>query len=173
MKNPVVWLAIPLSLSAAAIVRSAQNDERSAVLAFSTMAGVDGAFIQEENALRGIEGDELPWEVAGAKGRLEENGHLVIDVHGLVFANSDIVPVELRGKNDEACFRAVVSSLTEDESGRVVVSNVTTDCFAADEEGNCEINALVKLPEPCIAPIVFVIAGSEAKWFAVTGLESD
>jgi hypothetical protein len=28
----------------------------------------------------------------------------------------------------------------------------------------------VTLPEECVAPIVFVVAGSEDKWFAVTGV---
>ena len=29
------------------------------------------------------------------------------------------------------------------------------------------------LPNPCVAPIVFVLAGSEDKWFSVTGFESE
>jgi hypothetical protein len=30
----------------------------------------------------------------------------------------------------------------------------------------------VTLPNPCVAPVVFILAGSEDKWFAVTGFES-
>jgi hypothetical protein len=29
------------------------------------------------------------------------------------------------------------------------------------------------LTNPCIAPIVFILAGSEDKWFAVNGFESE
>jgi hypothetical protein len=33
-------------------------------------------------------------------------------------------------------------------------------------------NAHVTLPNPCVAPVIFVLAGSEDKWFSVTGFES-
>ena len=32
------------------------------ILAFHTMYGVDGPFLGEENSIRDVEGDELPWE---------------------------------------------------------------------------------------------------------------
>jgi hypothetical protein len=35
--------------------------------------------------------------------------------------------------------------------------------------GDSTIDTMVTLPNPCVAPIVFVVAGSEDKWFAVTG----
>jgi hypothetical protein len=31
----------------------------------------------------------------------------------------------------------------------------------------------VELPDPCLAPDVLVLAGSEDKWFAVTGFETE
>jgi hypothetical protein len=31
----------------------------------------------------------------------------------------------------------------------------------------------VTLPNPCVAPVIFVLAGSEDKWFSVTGFESE
>ena len=53
--------------------------------------------------VRGVAGDELPWRIAGSvKGKLTETGHLKIRVRGLVFTDDSEVPVELRGKNDEA-----------------------------------------------------------------------
>jgi len=35
------------------------------------------------------------------------------------------------------------------------------------------IDAHVTLPDPCVASAVFVLAGSEEKWFAVTGFETE
>src|SRR5262249_48709846 len=36
-----------------------------------------------------------------------------------------------------------------------------------------DIDAQIELPEECVAPIIFIIAGSEEKWFAVTGFSSE
>jgi hypothetical protein len=138
------------------------------------MYGVDGAFVGDANPIRGIIGDELPWEIGKAtSGRLDSNSRLRIQVHNLVFANDPSVPPELRGTNDEPFFRAVVSCLTVDSGGNVVTSNLTTAGFPATVTGDCYIDTNVDLPAPCVAPMVFVIAGSEDKWFAVTGVESE
>ena len=50
---------------------------------------------------------------------------------------------------------------------------MATDGFKASTSGDAFIDGKVTLPNPCIAPIVFVMAGSEDKWFAVTGFESE
>ena len=143
------------------------------ILTFDTMYGVEGPFLGEGNALRGVVGDEAPWEVEHfIKGRLAKNGRLQIVVRGLVFADDPSVPPDLVGKNDEETFRGLVSCLTE-EGETVVTANVETGGFPADEEGNSFIDEKLDLPNPCIAPIVFVMAGSEEKWFAVTGFESE
>lgn len=143
------------------------------ILTFDTMYGVEGPFLGEANAIRGVVGDEAPWEVERfIKGRLAKNGRLQILVRGLVFADDPSVPPELVGKNDEETFRGLVSCLTE-EGETIVTRNVETDGFPADEEGNSYIDAKIDLPNPCVAPIVFVMAGSEEKWFAVTGFESE
>ena len=53
------------------------------------MYGVDGPFVGDTNHIRGVVGDEAPWEIAGfARGRLYSNGHLVILVRGLVFKDN-------------------------------------------------------------------------------------
>jgi hypothetical protein len=144
------------------------------ILAFDHMYGVDGPFVGDTNAIRGIPGDELPWAVARfIRGRLDTEGNLRIEVRGLVFADKPSVPPDLRGKNDESEFRAVVSCLTEQSDTEVGTANVTTAGFPATEEGDADIDTQVKLPNPCVAPIVFVIAGSEDKWFAVTGFEAE
>ena len=146
----------------------------AALVAFQSMYGVDGPFLGPDHAIDGIAGDDLPWEIEGfAHGRLDVRGRLVLIVRGLVFKDDPSVPPELRGKNDEAEFRAAVGCLTEigeeDVEERVVVSNG----FAADEDGNSIIVTTLELPDPCVAPHVFVLAGAEDKWFAVTGFESE
>jgi len=144
------------------------------IVAFDHMYGVDGPFVGATNAIRGIPGDELPWAVAHfIRGRLDTEGNLKIEVRGLVFADKPSVPPDLRGKNDEAEFRAVVSCLTELSETEVGTTNVTTVGFPATVNGDSDIDAHVVLPNPCVAPDVFVIAGSEDKWFAVTGFEAE
>jgi len=93
-------------------------------------------------------------------------------VRGIVFKDDPSVPPELRGINDETEFRAAVSCLT-DQGGTVVRSNVKTEGFPANKEGDSVIEAHVALPDPCIATAVFALAGSEDKWFAVTGFETE
>jgi len=91
---------------------------------------------------------------------LDTSGDLLIIVRGLVFKEDPTVPAELRGKNDEEDFRGLVSCLIE--SGRAVeTQNIVTRPFPANEAGNSIIHAHVDLPNPCVAPIVMVLAGSE------------
>jgi hypothetical protein len=141
------------------------HDYGRAILAFHTMYGVDGPFTDPANALRGIVGDEDAWKLASAAGFLATDGHLKIHVRGLIFGDGR--------PNDEGTFRGAVSCLTEDEAaGTTPVVNVITDGFPATPEGDSDIDATVVLPNPCVAPVVFVLAGSEDKWFSVTGFES-
>ena len=142
------------------------------ILTFRTMYGVDGPFVGDTNPVRGVIGDELPWEIAHTRGRLDSNGSLMILVRGLVFKDDPSVPPELRGTNDESEFRGLVSCLTE-EDDKVVMKNVTTEGFPATPDGNSLIKAEIELPNPCVAPIVMVLAGSEDKWFAMTGFEAE
>ena len=141
------------------------------VLSFNTMYAVDGPFLGSENAINGVEGDDLPWVIASAKGSLTSKGRLKIDVKGLVFSDDPKVPPALQGINDEKEFRGLVSCLTETEDEEVVLVNVMTEGFPASIDGDSKIDAQIELPDPCIAPVVFVLAGSEVKWFAVTGVE--
>jgi hypothetical protein len=142
------------------------------ILAFTTMYGVDGPFIGDANEVRGIEGDELPWEIGPVTAKLDAKGNLSLVVRHLVFKDDPSVPPELRGKNDETAFRALVSCFSED-GDHVVTRNVVTKGFPATESGNSFIHTRVELPNPCVAPIVMVLAGSEDKWFAMTGFEKE
>ena len=142
--------------------------EGKVVLAFNTMVGVDGALVGSD-AIRGVPGDELPWEIGRASGFLTRSGRLHVSVRGLVFPDEPPVPEELRGINDETEFRALVSVI--DEEG--AVQNLMTGPFPATRSGDSEINATVELPKYSFAPIVFILAGSEDKWFAVSGFEAE
>ena len=148
------------------------NNGATVILAFGTMYGVDEAFVGDANPIRDVVGDELPWQVESARGRLDVGGHLKIRVRGLVFTDDDIVPPELRLRNDETDFRALVSCLSE-KDGAVTTENVVTEGFPSSPFGDSDIDAQITLPNPCVAPIVFVMSGSEDKWFAVTGFETE
>jgi hypothetical protein len=162
MLSVVAWLALT---SFPSVMHAGPR-----ILGFSHMDGVDGPFLVPANAIRGIVGDEDPWVIARAEGKLDTKGHLKIQVRGLVFAPG--VP-NVGGTNDEADFRAVVSCLTAVSTTEVGTVNVFTAGFPATVTGDSDIDAIITLPNPCVAPIVFVIAGSEDKWFAVTGFESE
>jgi hypothetical protein len=179
MKTTRVALALAAMVSLAAPSHSDGSKEKEhrnhppqKMLSFHTMYGVDGPFLGEENAIRDVEGDEAPWVVKDAKGSLDTSGHLRIRVRGLVFADDPLVDPDLVGKNDESEFRGLVSCLTE-VGDSVETANVVTEGFPATETGDSKIDAHIDLPNPCAAPIVFVLAGSEDAWFAVTGFESE
>ena len=168
-----IFLALPALSLADDSVDARHHGHGHKILTFQTMYGVDGPFLGDANAIRGVTGDELPWVVNGfVRGELDTRGNLRIMVRGLVFADDPLVPPDLVGTNDEAEFRGLVSCLTETEDG-VETQNVVTDGFAADVHGNSFIHQQLELPNPCVAPVVMVLAGSEDKWFAVTGFESE
>ena len=173
----VIALLLVSSLPTSLAAKSHHHSEPAPpprILAFDHLYGVDGPFVGDAHPIRGVIGDELPWTIAGGiHGRLDTNGHLRIQVRGLVFTDDPIVPPELQGKNDEETFRALVSCMTEVSATEVGTANVVTDGFTATPEGNSDIDAFITLPNPCIAPIVFVLSGSEDKWFAVTGFEAE
>jgi len=138
------------------------------VLKFDTMvglpAGLTGA--QSQVPLRGINGGGLPWMLADASGELRANGHLEITVEGLVLAAGANT-----GSNPIASFRGMVSCITSTGA----VANILTDPFPATTGaataggGNATIEADLVIPQPCIAPIIFVTSPGGA-WFAATGL---
>lgn len=171
----LVCLSVAGSAFAAAPPTGTDESQRHAhnMLAFHAMYGVDGPFLGEVNSIRGVIGDELPWDIArSVSGELDTGGHLRIRVRGLVFKDDPLVPPGLVGTNDEPEFRGLISCLTE-VGDSVETQNVMTEGFPASKEGDSVINAMVVLPNPCVAPIVMIMAGSEDKWFAVTGFEDE
>jgi len=173
----LIWIltatsAIALLSVAAAQAAPASQAHRgpATVLKFDTMAPVTGPYVGTANPIRGIAGGGLPWMLKSATGSLKKNGHVLVVVRGLVLANQAPVPPALRGTNPIPDFRAIVSCQSIGAGNTAAVVNVSTVNFKASKAGNSRIDARVKLPRPCIAPIVFVTApaGNDA-WFAATG----
>ncbi|MGE5124255.1 MAG: hypothetical protein ACM3H7_07025, partial [Acidobacteriaceae bacterium] len=122
------------------------------ILAFDSMAGIPAGLTgaQSQVPLRGINGGGLPWILTSADGSLKDSGALKIEVEGLVLAAGANA-----GSNPIASFRGLVSCVNSDGS----VTNILTDAFPATTGpataggGNADIEAVVSLPHPCIAPI--------------------
>jgi hypothetical protein len=135
------------------------------VLKFNSMVGIPVGLTGAQSLvpLRNINGGGAPWTIGEASGELRANGHLEITVQGLVLATT--------GSNPIGNFRGLVSCVNADGS----FSNIQTDLFpatmgpASAGGGNAEIIADITLPQPCIAPIIFVTSGG-GNWFAATGL---
>jgi len=138
------------------------------VLKFNSMVGVPAGLTgaQSQGPLRGINGGGIAWEIGEASGELRANGHLEISVQGLVLAAGANA-----GSNPSAVFRGLVSCVNSDGT----FSNILTDPFPATTGpasaggGNAEIVAELVIPQPCIAPIIFVTSNG-GSWFAATGL---
>ena len=154
-------LAVLVAVQASAAMAKSGNTTPK-ILDWQTMVGVPSALTGTQAPIRGINGGGVPWTLTSAKGELNTSGHLEIKVDGLVVASS--------GSNPAAAFRAAVSCLAADGS----VQNVQTETFPATTGlasaggGDAKIEADVVLPQPCIAPIVFVTSAG-GSWFASTG----
>lgn len=138
------------------------------ILEFDGMAGVVRPYTGTANPIRGVNGGGLPWVIRSGKGEVKADGRIEVKVRGLVLADDPAVPPERRLVNPIANFRALVSCLSTDANGSPVTVNVATGDFPATTAGNAEIEAAIELPDPCIAPVVFVTSPGGA-WFAATG----
>ncbi len=158
-------LACMLVVAFSAAPFSQVNPKKPKMLEFDTMVGVPPALTGAQSPIRGVNGGGLPWTIGAGHGELTVGGHLEIEVRGLVFAAGPNT-----GKNTVASFRGLVSCLRNDGT----VANVLTEPFpatlgsAAEGGGNANMEADLALPEPCLAPIIFVTSPGGA-WFAVTG----
>ena len=166
-KTILVTLTVVLILGSVLIsgrFTPAQANEPT-ILEFTTMVGIPQAFTGTQNPIRGINGGGLPWTLTSAKGELKSSGKLELNIQGLVLAAGPNA-----GTNPISNFRVTVSCLQSDAS----IDNVTSDLFPAttgaamDGGGNAKIETTLTLPQPCIAPIVFVTSPGGA-WFAATG----
>jgi hypothetical protein len=130
------------------------------VLDFRTMVGVAAPYTGTTNPIRGVSGGGAPWAIADAKGELRGDGHLRISVRGLVLVST--------GANPLTAFRGLVSCQSVDGAGAPSIVNLSTGDFPATSDGFAEIDEVLALPQPCIAPIVFVTTSTQ-RWLAATG----
>jgi len=176
MRKIVWWLLAAMGgaalVGAAAVqgVAASAGPGPATVLKFSTMTPVTGPYVGPASPVRGVAGGGLPWVITAGTGSLKRDGHLLVRVRGLVLARQAPVPPALQGTNPFADFRALVSCQSIGAGNTATITNISTGDFKADSAGDSTINAQVSLPQPCIAPIVFVTGptGTDA-WFAVTG----
>jgi hypothetical protein len=165
MKRAFVLLLGVLAVGAVVVQTTAAKDGGSPgkdVLEFDVMTPVVAPFTGTTHAIRGVNGGGVPWQIDRGRGDLSSDGRLKIRVEGLVLVSS--------GQNPIPMFRGVVNCLTT-ESPDVGV-NLATAPVSASSDGDATIKATVELPDPCVAPIVFVTSGTGSppgNWFAATG----
>ena len=163
-------MLLVLSTSFFAGSASTATAKEAKTLEFGTMVGVPRPYTGTANPIRTVPGGGLPWVVASAEGELKANGKLEIQVSGLVLDpnDPDVIESGRAGTNPSPNFKAIVSCLSKDAAGNPTTVNVSTGLFPADAAGNSEIEAKLSLPQPCIAPIIFV-TNPNGSWFAATG----
>ncbi|HEY3310684.1 MAG TPA: hypothetical protein VGK00_03495 [Anaerolineales bacterium] len=167
---PITLIAIlVLSLFLASGFSSA-TAKATNILEFGSMTGVPRPYTGATNAIRMVPGGGLPWVVGSAVGELKSNGNLEIVVMGLVIDPNDPAAISrgLAGTNPSPNFKAIVSCLSRDASGNPTTENRSTGLFPASPTGDARIEATLSLPQPCIAPIIFVTSPT-GSWFAATG----
>ncbi len=165
MRRAFVLLLGLLAVGVVVVQTTAAKDEGSPgkdVLEFDVMTPVVAPFTGAAPPIRGVNGGGVPWQIDRGRGHLSSDGRLKIKVEGLVLVSSGQNPVQM--------FRGVVNCLTT-ESPDVGV-NLATAPVPASSDGDATIRATVDLPDPCVAPIVFVTSGTgppPGGWFAATG----
>lgn len=143
------------------------------ILEFGSMVGVPVGLTAPNNLpIHGVNGAGRPWIIGSAKGELLTNGKLELKFTGLVFDPNDpgVIAAGLANRNTVASMKAVVACITAN-GGAVQVSTPTfpvTTGLAVDGGGSGNIETVLALPSPCIAPVVF-ITSTGGNWFAATG----
>lgn len=180
MNKTLISVACALALLPVVPVARANNMVfPKTILKFHTMVGNTSPYIAAYPvAIRGILGGPKPWDLTRAVGELKSDGTLHIEIKGLIIPAS----VPGFGFNPAKYFQAVVSCRTLAPHGGTYYKNLVTP--KADTRmignyklGNAVIDGKVSLPDPCIAPIVFVTSPAfknppTGYWFAATGYES-
>ena len=136
----------------------------NAILEFKTMFAVSGPYVGPTNPIRGVPGGNAEWAISEGRGSMKADGKLEIHVRGLVLPGPPF-----NGTNPLSDFRAVVNCQSIDGNGNPTIVNVSTGLFQASTEGDCDISETIALPQPCIAPIIFVMHPAAGRWFATTG----
>jgi hypothetical protein len=165
MKKIFLVTIITLLVLSTSFFAGPATAKEAKILEFDTMVGVPAGLIgpQSQAPLRGINGGGIPWIIGSASGELTAGGKLEINVQGLVLATT--------GSNPSGTFRGLVSCVKSDGSFERILTDPfpATMGLASAGGGNSKIEANVSLPQPCIAPIIFVTNAAGTSWFAATG----
>jgi hypothetical protein len=166
-KRTTITLFVALALLVSALTgvaagTSGRADQGGGKVVDSGLFGNDvtGA----DGMIRGLNAGGLPWRLDRGDAKLFSDGRLDLRVRGLVLAAGGNA-----GTNPQPLFQAIVSCLTTHDGGHVI-ENVSTGPFPASPEGDARVRAQLELPDPCLAPIIFVTSGAGTAWFAVNGL---
>ena len=166
-----VVVLLPMLTASAAYARSAGSEDT--LFESEGMRGVQAPFLNPVE-IRGVRGPGAPWILDEGEVEIERFGmgaaRLRVSVDGLVL-DPATVPPPVGGTNPVPNFRAIVSCLDGvDGVGNPTFTNVVTDNFPADVEGNADVDTIIALPDPCFGIVVFVTTPfSPERWFAVTG----
>lgn len=172
-KAGTLTIATALVVALGAFTPTATAED--ALVEFDQLVGVPRPFTGGTNAIRGVPGGGLPWVIAEGEARLDDDGELRVEVEGLVIDPNDPAAINAgrAGVNPVGSFKAILSCLSVDGMGNKVTVNVETDTFPATTglgAGDSEIRDTLTLPDPCIAPILFVTSPG-GSWFAASGFE--
>ncbi len=164
MRHPKTSLAAVLLLSS----HAALADGHRPLLELERFRGSVPGF-----TIAGVPSGGKPWVVGSAEAKLEADGTLKIEVHGLVFAPGSIVGgKDVSGTTGPiTAFAATLACARPDGTHAAVA---TTPGFAVTTTGDGEIAARIELPATCYAPAVLVRAfdratGTAGAWFAADG----
>lgn len=141
----LIALGLLVALTAATVSTTSAGGRK---VLDSTMAGLPtGSLLMD-----GLTGGGVPWSIDNGRVLLFADGRLHVEVEGLVITSSGVNPV--------ATGKAVVTC------GGVPVAETATVPFSPT--GDAEVDAVVDLPSPCLAPAVF-FTNATSRWFAVSG----
>jgi hypothetical protein len=167
MRRKIAAMFMLVAVSVLVLAKPQDVDDHGTILKFSTMAGVIGPYVGPTNPIRSVPGGGMRWIIANGHGHLKSSGELHLRTRGLVLPDPPF-----NFTNPLPNFRAIVSCQSIDASNNPTVVNVITDPYPADATGNSDLKTTVSLPQPCIAPIIFVVhpTSEPPRWFAATGL---
>ena len=114
--------------------------------------------------LRGLQPGGLPWVIGRARAEVKASGRVEVSFKNLLFAPG----TGPAGTNTIGMMKVIVSCLTA--SGEV--ANISTESFpvsTGEGAGDGGIETKVAIPDPCLAPLVFV-ATPTGRWLAVSAL---
>ena len=163
-----IWLLLALALAGVAAPPSAPDSQTvgngNAIVEFKTLFAVSGPYIGPLNPIRGVPGGNARWSIVDGRGSLKADGKLEVKVRGLILPDPPF-----NGVNTLPDFRAVVNCQSIDANGNPTIVNVSTGLFSATPAGDSDISETITLPQPCVAPIIFVMHPTAGRWFATTG----